>query len=71
MDEELFGDHLYADSAEIGFAGDECDTGIHEDIIFPSTTKVVIVKLKTLTGSSGTSAARVKEMVEVRLSKTI
>ena len=71
MEQEIFGDQLYADSREIGLAGDKCDTDIHEDVILSSTSKVVIVKGKKLTGSSESSAERVKEMVEVRLSMTI
>jgi len=71
LEQEQFDDHLYADSAEIGLCGDKCGTDIHQDIIFPNTTKVAVVKLKTLTGSSQSSAARVKSMVEVRFSKSI
>jgi hypothetical protein len=71
LEQEQFHDHLYADSAEIGLCGDKCGTDIHQDIIFPNTSKVAVVKLKTLTGSSQSSAARVKSMVEVRFSKSI
>jgi hypothetical protein len=71
LEQEIFGDQLYADSREIGLAGDKCDTDIHEDVILSSISKVVIVKGKKLTGSSESSAERVKEMVEVRLSMTI
>jgi hypothetical protein len=68
LEQEIFGDQLYADSREIGLAGDKCDTDI---FILSSISKVVIVKGKKLTGSSESSADRVKEMVEVRLSNTI
>jgi hypothetical protein len=68
LEQEIFGDQLYADSREIGLAGDKCDTDI---FILSSISKVVIVKGKKLTGSSESSAERVKEMVEVRLSMTI
>ena len=68
LEQEIFGDQLYADSREIGLAGDKCDTDI---FILSSISKVVIVKDKKLTGSSESSADRVKEMVEVRLSNTI
>jgi hypothetical protein len=48
LEQEHFDDQLYADSCEIGLAGDTCDTSIHENFIFPCALKVVIVNGKKL-----------------------
>ena len=39
LEQELCGDQLYADSEEIGLAGDKRVTNMHESIIFPRHTR--------------------------------